>query len=424
MATKQKKSDLRRLVAAIEHESTGFSPLVCDRLQRICLALGSGEWNTQVLEERLSLSRKALRHAIAAGRHLGILQLRPHFQPNGNLPGIVSLNVTALRTVGRAKRPSSPFDHLPRRRRLLLERVDWKKTGLRGQRQWWNVARFCAAIGETRTCSYVELTAELSLNVTALRQHVIQPAMKIGVVRRMARSWQSSGQAPSTYTVNWDTFKGFGKPLNTRATSDLSPGSLRVPLYRRKLKRNHLTEEQRLLLDAVDWRKTGVRTREQWFNLKQLIGAIGNAREVGQFELARELGTSETPIQSTSKQGREVGLLQHKRVHHNGQSGSRTMRIVDWDRIRTLVGEQPKAATNGKPKAPATRQSSRATRKKTSGPDTAERDRLCEWLLAYQNDHDVSRPLAYKAYQNAHPGTPDRTPEALDQLFRRYWRSR
>src|SRR5437870_11787503 len=126
MSTKQKTHDLPRLVAAINHKSTGCSPTICNRLKDAALKLGSGPLDSQALAAKLSLKRHPAGETIRAGTHLGILTAQPQRAAHGHpAPDLLSLNVARLKSIRPSTRkPTSAFNSLSREHRQLLERCD------------------------------------------------------------------------------------------------------------------------------------------------------------------------------------------------------------------------------------------------------------------------------------------------------------
>jgi hypothetical protein len=87
-------------VTAINHEATGYSPRICDQLQRICRRLMVGDANTAELAAELKLKPKghAIWDSIGAGVTLRILTVRKHWDggPGGRRPDVVSIDRVRL----------------------------------------------------------------------------------------------------------------------------------------------------------------------------------------------------------------------------------------------------------------------------------------------------------------------------------------
>ncbi len=146
MSTKPSPENLHRMVAAITHENTGYSPLICDRLRRLSLRLAVGNMTTNAAADFLGVRvNSPLYNTTCAGESLGFLisesaSAKGRF--GGRRPNVLRLDPGALETFA-SKARSSLFDGLSQQNQRILKRVDRTKVGIEEQQAWWHVGCIC-----------------------------------------------------------------------------------------------------------------------------------------------------------------------------------------------------------------------------------------------------------------------------------------
>jgi hypothetical protein len=341
MSTKKKAQDLVSIVAAISHDSTGFTPSVCERLQLICLEVQKAPATYATIRAHLSLTKNQLDPAIHAGVLRGIIDAPRRWSANRSKPTLVSLNLRGLREL-RPSSASSPFESISRDERRLLARFDWCKAGIGSEDRARKLATLCALIRSSRQVSQVQLAGEMKRSEQTAWQAVAD-GKAAGVIRIDLNHKQGRGRKPSVLHVEWDVVRS-----NQIAPADraLDLGYLPQLFYERTPKTTRASRDQIRLLKSLDsrWRELGFGSLTQWLNARTLFLAIGDELVTSSARLADEFGASRDKIKTTARAARSAKVLTCKRLTGVGRKGPHSQYTPDWKRLIEIAGEPAKPA--------------------------------------------------------------------------------
>ena len=283
-----KSNDLSRLVASINHESTGYSPRISRAAQTDMPTPRRRRSKQRGADGRIKDKRPfALgcrrRRRIAWDLNRSEVMGRRAWRAQ---PNVVSINAEGLAALAERSKPDALIEKLTAKRPELwsastCKKVAWQPASSSGT---W-AASVCVRWHRTRRVAIRAL----------LQSRNQQQSGQLSYSRRLpnrstynATEKRSEWSMPSQLRVDWDRWRSYAKPKTDR-TCDL------VPIRRsgiRPLGGRTTGQHRRELLAAVDWRSLGIPSEHQWQNVLALIDAIGDGRRAGFLGLSRKLKTS------------------------------------------------------------------------------------------------------------------------------------
>lgn len=307
----------------------------CERLRQIIELLWTeGELNAKSIGERLGFKNvDAVRRYLVDGHYLGILK-RDDGIGTWHVDGNGLQKLHARKSLG----GKSPFDNLPKGKQRLLDSANWESIGF-SDANAWRLTTIVAAIGHQRFTSYQELSREVSYEWTSVKARI--DAAKKHEIIRVRRVLGCSIQTWE-YTINWKAIERLGcrrLPLRFVRFSqrNVKRYTASVPRGRRQFR---VVPDNRLALQAADWKKTGCRTEHQWGLIAELIELIGDERRVATDELVVELGHSSAKVNGALNNARKLNLITVEYRHDAGLTGARCIRRTNWQRIAECAGSR------------------------------------------------------------------------------------